>query len=457
MGISPTVVIEPTCGRGAFLSAAARTFQSARDILGFDINREYLEAIESRMRTRDTRILLEYADFFATEWHQKLANIDGPVLVLGNFPWVTSAVQGSIGGSNLPAKSNFQKHSGFDAITGKANFDVSEWMLLEVMRWFKARAGDVAMLVKTSVARKVLAQAERNAASLKEALIIRIDAKGSFGVSVDACLLVMRLTTDPSEACYDYTVFSSLDDRVGRRVGHRMGLVVGDLDKFAANAFLVGASPTKWRSGVKHDAASVMEFTRGQDKFENGYGDVVEIEPTYLYPLLKGSDIGSGKLWRQKFVLVTQERVGAETISIQGTAPKTWEYLLEHSAQLDARGSSIYLKNPRFSVFGVGAYAFKPWKIAICGLYKRLRFRLVGPIEGRPAMFDDTVYYLSFESEAEALATLKCLESEPAQQLLTALIFWDEKRPIKTSLLNVLDWTKLSDPAGRTSTQVAVG
>ena len=59
-------------------------------------------------------------------------------------------------------------------------------------------------------------------------------------------------------------------------------------------------------------------------------------------------------------------------------------------------------------------------------------------------MFDDTVYYLSFESEQEAKDTLELLSSEPAMRLLSSLIFWDEKRPIKTSLLNVLDWSKIA-------------
>lgn len=443
IGISPAAVIEPTCGRGAFLAAAGRAFPIARQILGFDINPSYLGAVEGRMQASDPRVRVECADFFATNWREKLAQIDGTALVIGNFPWVTNAVQGSIGGANLPEKSNFQKHNGFDAISGKANFDISEWMLLEVMRWFEGRAGDVAMLVKTAVARKILAHAERQAVALREASIIGIDAKKSFGVSVEACLLVMRFSADRAEARYDYTVFPSLDDGPGKRVGHRMGLVVGDLEKFDATSFLVGTSPQKWRSGIKHDATAVMEFTRKPHGLENGFGDLVDLEFTYLYPLLKGSDIGSAKSWRNKYVLVTQNHVGAETDTIERVAPKTWDYLSKHSAQLDARGSTIYSKNPRFSIFGIGDYAFKPWKIAVCGLYKSLRFRVVGPIEDRPVMFDDTVYYLSFDSEEEARATLDLIESEPARQLLTSLIFWDEKRPIKTGILNVLDWSKL--------------
>ncbi len=38
---------------------------------------------------------------------------------------------------------------------------------------------------------------------------------------------------------------------------------------------------------------------------ETGLGEIIELEKTHLYPLLKGSDIGSGKAWRKKFVLVS--------------------------------------------------------------------------------------------------------------------------------------------------------
>ncbi len=64
-------------------------------------------------------------------------------------------------------------------------------------------------------------------------------------------------------------------------------------------------------------------------------------------------------------------------------------------------------------------------------------------MDGKPVMFDDTVYYLSFDTEEAAIDTLEKLNSKAALNLLSSLIFWDEKRPIKTSILNVLDWSRL--------------
>lgn len=450
LGIEPDIVIEPTCGVGSFVMAAAQTFPNAREVVGFEINAAYINTVRERIGDagQSKRVHVEQRDFFAGEWRATLNERRGKVLVVGNFPWVTNAAQGVFGGSNLPEKSNFHGRTGFDSITGKANFDISEWMLIEVLRWFEDQIGDVAMLVKTAVARKILAHAEQRRAPVLDAFMIRIDAKRAFGASVDACLLVIRLGGPHDQAGYDYTVFDSLDDTTGRRVGHRGGLTVGDLAAFGDAKFLVGESPQKWRSGIKHDASAVMEFTNTAEGLKNGLGDVVQVEDTYLYPLLKGSDVGSDKVWRDKYVLVTQRKVGEETASIQQVAPATWDYLMRHAAQLDARGSSIYAKNPRFSIFGIGSYTFRPWRIAICGLYKVLRFRLVGPIEGRPVMFDDTVYYLSFDSEEEARGVLKLLTTTAATRLLSSLIFWDEKRPIKSSILNVLDWSLIPSADG---------
>lgn len=444
LGIRPDAVVEPTCGVGAFVLAAGEVFADARHIAGFEINEAYLDALRQRLHIASgrERFRLEHADFFTKDWPAAIAGLPGRILVIGNLPWVTNAVQGVIGGSNLPEKSNFLGHSGFDAISGKANFDISEWMLLDVLRWLNGRDADIAMLVKTSVARKVLAHAEKQHAPVAQAFVIGIDAKKEFGACVDASLLVVRLSAGAARS-HDYTMFDSLSAVHGRRVGHRMGLTVGDLELFEAHRYLLGTSPQKWRSGVKHDASAVMEFTRTNRGLENGLGELVDLESDFLYPLLKGSDVGSAKEWRNKYVLVTQRRVGEDTGWICEKAPKTWAYLQRYARELDRRASTIYAKNPRFSIFGVGDYAFLPWRIAICGLYKNLRFRLVAPIDGKPVMFDDTVYYVSFENEDEARAALERLKSVPAQSLLTSLVFWDEKRPIKTGILNVLDWNSV--------------
>lgn len=94
---------------------------------------------------------------------------------------------------------------------------------------------------------------------------------------------------------------------------------------------------------------------------------------------------------------------------------------------------------------------FAPWKIAISGLYKKLEFRLIGKINNQPVVFDDTVYFLSFNEFKAADETFQLLNSPAAHKFYTSLIFWDEKRPIKSSILNCLNLTKLAEESAITT------
>lgn len=445
--ISPATIIEPTCGVGAFVEASAANFPSAKRIIGVEVNQAYLDVLENYKKrfAEPERVRLLQGDFFDFNWKNLLGDIEDPLLIIGNFPWVTNSQQGAIGGVNLPAKMNFQNRNGFDAMTGKSNFDISEWMLIQVSNWFNKRQGYLAMLVKTAVARKFLNHLHAKKISVLRSAIYSIDARRYFNVSVEACLLLCQF--DGQSHNYDYDIYDSLESTKGQRVGHRNGITVRDLETFERLSKYYGNSKAKWRSGIKHDCSDVMELQKVGELYMNGLGEVVDIESTYIYPLLKGSDVANHRIdTTNRYALVTQKAVGERTSSIQKIAPKTWAYLESHATYLDERKSRIYHENPRFSIFGVGPYTFSPYKIAICGLYKKLEFHLVGPIEGKPVVFDDTVYFLSFNTEQEANATLNTLASPLVREFYTALIFWDEKRPIKSSVLNSLNLQRLENP-----------
>lgn len=437
--IDADFIIEPTCGVGAFVIASRKSFPKAK-IFGYEINDDYIKILDDKLSSiENSNIHIQRSDFFYTNWKEKLTKINGKLLVIGNLPWITNSTQGYFGSNNLPEKSNFFGFKGIDAITGKANFDISEWMLIESLSWFHNKNGTIAMLVKTAVARKIIAYSQKNNAHVVNALIYKINTKKIFGASVDACLMVL-IFDQGSLPCYDYSVFDSLNAIDGTTIGYRDGLTISNLNDYNKFKNLLGSSNVKWRSGIKHDLSSVMELTRDEKGYINGLNEYVDIEQDLLYPLMKGSDIGSGKEWRNKFVIVTQKTVGMDTSYIKEKYPKTWKYLLSYSSKLDARASTIYKKNPRFSIFGVGDYSFKAWKIAICGLYKNLSFRFIEPIEGKPVQFDDTIYFISFNSREDAEKAYSYLTSDNVKKILNSLIFWDDKRPIKTSILNLLKW-----------------
>jgi len=446
-GIRPGAIVEPTCGRGAFLGAAASAFPEVNPLLGVDINEAYVSAARDLHGASAT---VEQGDFFAIDWDAVLARSPGPWLVLGNPPWVTNAELGLLKSTNLPTKTNFQGHQGLDAITGKANFDISEWMLLNQLEWLKERSGWIAMLVKTSVARKVLRQAWRRADPVGRAAIYRVDAMRHFGAAVDACLFILPVAVGGiSQDCGVYDDLGA--DAPVSTIGFHDENLVSDVPAYLRRRDLIGPNRDYvWRSGVKHDCSKVMELSRAEDgTLENGLGERVELEPAIVFPLLKSSDVAKGRTRADRFMIVTQREIGEDTAGIAAAAPQTWQYLLDHAAQLDARGSVIYRGKPRFSVFGVGAYSYAPWKVAISGFYKALNFMKVGPVGDKPVVLDDTIYFLPGQSEEEVDFIMSLVQSQPYMELIGAMIFNDEKRPITADILKRVSLEKVAAALGR--------
>ncbi|PQO46911.1 class I SAM-dependent methyltransferase [Blastopirellula marina] len=438
----PATIVEPTCGQGAFVHAALAHFPDA-EVVGIEINPQYVDQLRGSLQG-ETRATIELGDFFAVDWQSKLLRFPQPILLMGNPPWVTNAQQTLLASENLPAKSNFERRSGIDAITGKSNFDISEWMLRRLVSLLAESDGQIAMLCKTIVARKVLQAAWKESLPISQAEIRQIDAAAHFGVAVDACLFTCRLNGGPTT-----TVCPTFASLAAKEPISELGVVdetlIADVCAYQRWQRLAGDSPYQWRSGVKHDCAKVMELREEEGRYRNGLGELVELETDYLYPMLKSSEVaGSDQPEPTRWMLVPQRKTGDPTDEIEQLAPQTWAYLQRHGETLDRRRSSIYRRRPRFSVFGVGDYAFAPWKVAISGFYKRLRFAVLGPVDDKPIVLDDTVYFAACQSEAEARLIAKLLHSEPAQQFFQALIFWDAKRPITVDVLKRLDLLALA-------------
>ncbi|BAZ07974.1 methyltransferase domain-containing protein [Calothrix sp. NIES-3974] len=448
--ISPEVVIEPSCGKGAFIRAVLDSFPDSR-IIGLDINKKYLEEAKLSISNHPLshHVTLDESDFFKINWEAILSTISGYILVIGNPPWVTNSDLSILDSQNLPPKSNFQNQRGIAAITGSGNFDISEWMLLQYVEWLSKRMGTIAVLCKYSVARKVMYQVKNKFGSRFSFHIYLIDAKLYFQASVEACLCV--ISTDYPDNC-DCKVYQNLKSReVSYLIGERDGLIIRDTKKYEEWRHLLGHNfQYIWRSGIKHDCSKVMELERIHDNlFMNGLQEKYCLEMDYLYPLLKSSDIGKGATENcRKFVLVTQKSVGEDTSIIENVAPKTWQYLLEHDEYFKHRKSIIYKNKPAYSIFGIGSYSFKKWKIAISGLYKQLKFCLVKPLHGKSVMLDDTVNFLSFDTEEEAKFIFQLLTSTPAMEFLDSMIFWDEKRPITIDILKRLSLQAVAKELG---------
>lgn len=423
-------VLEPTCGVGRFLTAAT-SYAPQLEQLGIEVQPQYVrEAVAGGYAVLERNI-------FDLDLGNDLPwTSSGPLLVVGNPPWVTSSQLGALGSINLPAKSNIRNLSGFDAMTGSSNFDIAEFIFLKLMLELQSESPTIALLVKTQVARNVLAYASQFSLPYSRYTMRLINAKAWFGASVDACLFTVEHSEQPSYTCEVYDSLES--ESPSHTIGMIGGLLVADVDKYEHSSFADGTSPVEWRSGVKHDASKVMELTSAA---------VAELglEDDYVFPLLKCTDLFRGRLEPARHMVIPQHRFGEDTAHLRDDAPKLWSYLESNAEVLDSRGSSIYRKQPRFTVFGLGEYTFAPYKIAISGFHKVPRFVLLGPHDGRPIVVDDASYTLSFLDALDASVCYAILTNEITTDLIESLVFWDSKRPINKKLLQRIDLLAIAD------------
>lgn len=451
---APELVVEPTCGRGAFLHAAGKVFPDAKRLLGLDISPEHLRECRAAVHGmgESTRLELHHGDFFQADWTGLLGENDEPLLVIGNPPWVTNSVLGRTRSRNTPPKRRQPGMRGIEALTGRSNFDISEAMLVEQLHWFDGRGGVLAVLVKESVARKVLTYAWRRALPITSSKIHRFDAARHFGAATGACLLIVE--RDGMAGPRVCPIYPDLTPG-GRRtdtVAYRDNDLVRDPERYDSVRHLRGNDRNYvWRSGLKHDCVKVMELSSTNGHLENGFHQRVDIEMTSLYPLFKSSDIMGEGVGFRKWVIVTQQRLDDDPAHLANRAPKTWKYLNAHRELFDRRASSIYRGRAPFSMFGIGVYTFAPWKVAVPGLGGAFLPRVLSPVEGKPPMLDDTAYFLPCSSEGEARFLREALNTTAARDLLSCFQFADNKRPIRAETLRRLHIGRLTEELGRRS------
>ncbi|MGB3637230.1 MAG: SAM-dependent methyltransferase [Rivularia sp. (in: cyanobacteria)] len=438
-------VFEPTCGRGNFISGLLELDKLPKEIQGIEFDTEYFQAVKLIAENTDsTRVGIQQAKIFDLDLSQSLKwSANGNLLVIGNPPWVTNSQLGRLGSNNLPIKKNFKGLKGIEALTGHSNFDITEYIWIKLIQELVFEKPTIALLCKTGVARNVLQFAFDTQLKISNASIRLIDAKKWFKASVSACLFCLDVGSDqPSYQADIYPNLSASDPE--STIGIIDNKLVADVKAYRKSAFLNGSSSLTWRQGLKHDAASVMELTYiSEGVFQNKFKEIVNVESDYIYPLLKSTDLFHGKIDSKRGVIVTQKRIGEDTYILQQSAPRLWQYLKSHSEQFDKRKSSIYKGKPPFSIFGIGDYSFSLYKVAISGLHKQPRFRVVHPINNRPVMLDDTCYFISCNSIEESILLTCLFNSDICLDFIKSITFLDAKRPITKKLLQSISFDAL--------------
>nr|WP_294494150.1 N-6 DNA methylase [uncultured Mediterraneibacter sp.] len=435
--LTPSVIIEPTCGTGSFVKSSL--IFNASEIIGIEINPEYCKTCKKNIT--DPRVHILNSDIFTIDF-KSLTRGKDQVLIVGNPPWVNNSTLSVLGSDNVPTKKNFKEFRGVDAITGASNFDISESIILKLITALHGTNATIAMLCKTSVARNIFVEMKRTHTKFASCDILEFNANKIFRISVSACLLIINLSSKDvsSDICNVYSFDRPAD--VIRSFGYANGEFYSNIAEERTD--FSGNCCFEWRQGIKHDCSKVMELSLEGKHFVNGLKEPVDIEKKYVFPLIKSSMFKSPIISDfSKYVLVTQKKVRENTSHIADDSPRTWGYLVSHRDLFRKRKSSIYRNAPDFSMFGIGEYSYAQYKVGVSGFYKKPLFSVLVSPNSVPVMTDDTSYFICLPTYDTAYVAMLILNSSRVQKFLSTIAFLDAKRPYTKKVLERIDFHKI--------------
>lgn len=444
-GCNPKKIIEPTCGLGNFIDASIDVFDNIEKIYGIEIENSYYKEIVEKFKHKEMINLFNENIFnFNFDVINNSISNDEELLIIGNPPWVTNSQLESINSINLPSKKNLKKLGGLDAMTGKSNFDISEYIILKLIETFQGKKATIAMLCKNTVIRNIVRDINSFDLKISGIEMVSFDSKEVFGISCDASLLILDISNILETKCNVYNIYEGRDIIRSFGWSEDRKIFISDMNEYNQISNIDGECKLEWRQGIKHDCSKIMQLSKNNNLYVNGNKEEIELEEDYIYPMLKSSDIKNTIINdTRKYVIVTQRKVGQDTNVIELEAPNLWNYLMSNAEYLDKRKSSIYKKAPRFSIFGVGDYSFAKYKVCISGFYKEPKFSLAFRSDNKPIMLDDTCYFLGFDTFKDALITTILLNSELVNTFLKSIAFLDSKRPYTKEILKRLDLEKI--------------
>ncbi|MBR6024008.1 MAG: hypothetical protein IK044_03445 [Methanobrevibacter sp.] len=403
--INPDIIIEPKCEICNFLKSASRFFPNKK-----------LYGIEND----ENKLTFKFDNI-----HK-----NNSFLIIGNL-LPNTKLNNSNSKINL-FNSDFKNKTKTES--SKNNFNTPESILLKIIGEFKNTTSTIAFLCKTTTSRNIFLELIKN--NIKYSFIkqINIDLTKIFKINVNTCLFILQFGGNPitNKIC-EVSDFSNPSE------------VLYELDFVSDEIYfnikdippIDGKCEIEWRQGVKHDCASVMELTYKNNELMNKNNELIDIEHTFLYPLLKSSHLKKPIVNETlKYIIITQQKTKQDTSYIKNEAPKTWKYLNDNKKYFDKRKSAVFKNAPDFSI-GIGDYSFKKYKVAISGFYKIPMFSLV--YGKKTMMLDDTCYFLPFDDYDDAYITMLIFNSKLVKKFLENIAFLDSKRPFSKKVLKRID------------------
>lgn len=146
------------------------------------------------------------------------------------------------------------------------------------------------------------------------------------------------------------------------------------------------------------------------------------VEPSLLYPLLRGRDVGRWKSEPSAEILCTRELGGAKAIPLarmEKQFPRALSYLTKFRAALLARKDSVLVRSIRSGVpfYALGAVSdltFSPWKVVWREQASGFTAAVVGPSQKRAVVPDHKLMVVAVKSSAEAHYLCAALNSSPS-------------------------------------------
>jgi type I restriction-modification system DNA methylase subunit len=148
--IIPDIIIEPTCGIGNILFSSYNAF-SPKKAIGVEINANYFNQVLMNIKENQKIKILNKDIFNVMDIIKTETNKYDTCLFIGNPPWVTNSDLSAVNSTNIPIKENINGLRGIDAITGKSNFDITEYIILKLIDECHLDNSIYAFLCKTSV------------------------------------------------------------------------------------------------------------------------------------------------------------------------------------------------------------------------------------------------------------------------------------------------------------------
>lgn len=143
--------------------------------------------------------------------------------------------------------------------------------------------------------------------------------------------------------------------------------------KARTGVFTGGANAVYWMNVLKKNRETVTISNIVERAKRKVKAVTVEIEPTFVYPLVQGSDISQWNVNTRSYILCPHtsetKMYPVEESVLKAIAPKTFDYLAGFKEDLDARkgfaGWEKEIQTQHFySILRIGEYTFSKYKVA---------------------------------------------------------------------------------------------